>query len=88
MIVDWIKKDTTVVIDQNPVVPPIDDCRACMFMLSDASSVPATNGQAGSMAKMVLLKDYLYAISERHSLGIVSVTNASSPHFESSVCRI
>ena len=85
VIVDWIKKDTTVVIDQNPVVPPIDDCRACMFMLSDASSVPATNGQAGSMAKMVLLKDYLYAISERHSLGIVSVTNASSPHFENNI---
>jgi len=85
VIVDWIKKDTTVVIDQNPVVPPIDDCRACMFMLSDASSVPATNGEAGSMAKMVLLKDYLYAISERHSLGIVSVTNASSPHFENNI---
>jgi hypothetical protein len=85
VIVDWIKKDTTVVIDQNPVVPPIDDCRACMFMLSDASAVPASNGQAGSMAKMVLLKDYLYAISERHSLGIVSVTNASSPHFENNI---
>jgi len=85
VIVDWIKKDTTVVIDQNPVVPPIDDCRACMFMLSNASAVPASNGQAGSMAKMVLLKDYLYAISERHSLGIVSVTNASSPHFENNI---
>lgn len=83
VIVDWIQKDTTVAIDENPVVPPAD-CLACMFAISDKASVPSVIGQAGSMAKMVLLNDHLYAISERHSVSIVSVANASSPHLENS----
>jgi len=86
VIVDWIKKDTTVSIDINPYYPPVD-CRGCDFAMYDAAAAPvaSTTGQAGSMAKMVLLNDYLYAISERHSLGIVSVTNATTPHFEGSM---
>ena len=74
VITDWVEKDTTA-----PVNPPMN-CLACEFMLANAAAGPV--GQAGSMAKMVLLNNYLYAISEAHSLGIASVTNAKSPHFE------
>jgi hypothetical protein len=83
VIVDWIKKDTTVPVDNNQYPPA--DCRACEFMLATAAVPAASTGQAGSMAKMVLMNDYLYAISERHSLGIVNLANASTPHFENAV---
>ena len=43
-----------------------------------------STGVAGSMAGMVLMNNYLYAISEMHSLGIVDVSNASHPKLDSS----
>jgi len=39
---------------------------------------------AGSMASMVLMNNYLYAITEMHSLGIVDVSNAEHPKLDSS----
>jgi hypothetical protein len=36
------------------------------------------------MAAMVIMNNYLYAISEMHSLGIVDITNPSAPKLDSS----
>ncbi|HTI10871.1 MAG TPA: hypothetical protein VL832_20010 [Puia sp.] len=41
------------------------------------------NGLAGSMAKLVLLNNYMYTLSEPHSLAILNVTNAPKPVFMS-----
>jgi hypothetical protein len=76
VIVDWIKKDTTVPLNSGG-----GNCDRC-FVDLNAGPAPQNAkaaGVAGSMASMVLINDYLYAITERHNLGIVNVRNASSP---------
>ena len=76
VIVGWREKDTLVAKDYG--MYPMPNCANCeIFAL--ASAAKSNNGVAGSMAKMVLLKDYLYAITEPHSLGVVDVSNAPSP---------
>ena len=80
--VDWIKKDTTVTIDDSRGI-----CPNCDFFLANSGAVPVSsksNGTAGSMAAMVLMNDYLYAVTERHSLGVVNVSTEASPVFISS----
>jgi hypothetical protein len=83
VVVDWIKKDTTVPVDN--MYPPLPGCNRCVFDVATASAAGtgAKSGVAGSMAKMVMIDDYLYAISEAHSLGIVNTTNAAAPQFVS-----
>lgn len=87
VITDWITKDTTVVIvpSARPAATPTTGC--CLYydaapgLLTAASNASAaTNtGTAGSMAAMVLIDNYLYAISEPHSLGVVNVADALHP---------
>jgi hypothetical protein len=48
----------------------------------NSSAKPSSGGQAGSMARMVLMKDYLYAITEPHSVGIVDVSNPQKPQLK------
>ena len=79
VIVDWIKKDTTVTVEaynRNPML----GCPNCLFQsVADVSKAAPSTGTAGSMAAMVLLNDYLYAITEPHSVGIVNISNAAAP---------
>ena len=78
--VDWIKKDTVVVFTNRYYEAGGD-----MFALSNAGSGAAkanSNGIAGSMASMVLMNDYLYAIREPHSVGIVDITTAATPRLD------
>jgi hypothetical protein len=80
--VDWLVKDTTVTYTYT-------DCNNCEFYSANASGIPGikagnSSGTAGSMAAMVIMNNYLYAISEMHSLGIVDITNPSSPKLDSS----
>jgi hypothetical protein len=87
VVVGWLTKDTTVVIDPNT---PWTQCPTCSandglvpgiayFNAASTSSVAKNNGVAGSMASMVLMNDHLYAITERHSLGVIDVTEAAKP---------
>lgn len=81
--VNWIVKDTTVTY-----INTYTDCNDCVY-LANTSTAPGiksgnSTGAAGSMAGMVLMNNYLYAISEMHSLGIVDVSNASYPKLDSS----
>jgi hypothetical protein len=75
--VSWDEKDTTVAVNNTPF--PAD-----MMFLSSQSKSASTPGIAGSMAGMIIMNDYLYAISEMHSLGIVDISNPSHPKLDSS----
>ena len=78
--VGWIKKDTTVMADQ----VYFGNCNGCLFDMGPALSANTSTGTAGSMAGMVLINDYLYAITEMHSLGIVDIGNAPVPKLDTS----
>lgn len=79
--VDWTTKDTTILVDEQ------NYCRECWYALQNSggtkSSGTGSSGTAGSMAAMVLMNDHLYAITEMHSLGIVDISNPSSPQLDS-----
>lgn len=83
VIVDWNQKDTTV--EWTTTIDP-GGCNGCAFETLNSSTAPSakSSGTAGSMASMVLMNNYLYTISERHSLGIVDVSNPSNPQLDSS----
>ena len=75
--VDWIKKDTVVAFTDRYYQTGGGD----MLALNNAGSGgPKSNGSgiAGSMASMVLMNDYLYAIREPHSVGIVDIATAAT----------
>jgi hypothetical protein len=78
--VDWNEKDTTVLVSDYPY----DGCNGCVFQNGAATQNTKSSGVAGSMAGMVLMNNYLYAITEMHSLGIIDVTNAAAPKLHSS----
>ena len=46
---------------------------------STGSNAGSGTGVAGSMAKMVILTNFLYTISDSHDLSILDVSNAASP---------
>lgn len=87
VLVDWIKKDTTIVTTSEGI--NLGDCFNCMYtdglnLYSSSGSVikslaPPVAGIAGSMASMVLMNDYLYALRESNNVGIVNIANAASP---------
>lgn len=87
VIVDWITKDTTVTVDPDT---PWTQCLNCVepvaatpgiafFNAAASASQAKSNGVAGSMARMVLMNDHIYALAEPHTLGIVDVTDAAKP---------
>ena len=79
--VDWNERDTTVLMNDYPY----PDCNGCVFDLNSGGvKAASSSGVAGSMAGMVIMNNYLYAISEMHSLGIVDITNAATPKLDSS----
>ncbi len=74
------RKDTTVAIEAARW-----GCANCAFALSDAAGISKSNsGTAGSMASMVLMNEYLYALREAHSIGIVDVSNPAAPRLDTS----
>ena len=79
IIVDWVVKDTTV--SAEPVNGWFGDCAACIFVPQSASSdnfkayVP---GIAGSMARFVIVNNYLYGVNQ-HSLVAFNIDNPADP---------
>ena len=53
---------------------------AAYASLSSSAAAKSNTGTAGSNAVMVLSGDYLYAIPEEHTLGIVNVTDSTKPN--------
>lgn len=86
VLTGWIKKDTTVNVDD----PPSTWGRGCAYCMnysaSGASDAKAgiAAGVAGSMAKMVLVNDYIYAISRRNNVVALDISNAPRPILTSS----
>ena len=85
VVTSWITKDTTVVVVQDPR-PRSSGNACCVFYdvpgalaTASFSSSTTTTGTAGSMAAMVLINNYLYAISGGHSLGVINLTDPSNP---------
>lgn len=77
IVTEWLERDTVVAEDYFPV-PNCIMCAGADVLTLSAAGVKSS-GTAGSMAGMVLMNDYLYAITESHSVGIVSLQNAAAP---------
>ncbi|HEX8278575.1 MAG TPA: hypothetical protein VF540_07760, partial [Segetibacter sp.] len=78
VIVDWIKKDTTVSYDEQPSI--WWDTRNVMFATAaqSASLAKASPGVGGSMARFTLLNNYLYTVTNS-ALNVFNVTEPENP---------
>jgi hypothetical protein len=81
VIIDWIKKDTTVnVRNQNKFF----DCMTCSFVALNASgtgglsAASPTVGVAGSMARFSLVNNYLYLVNTSN-LSAINITDEHNP---------
>ncbi len=77
--VDWKEKDTTIYVDEYPYYSD----NGGILETANAPGIKSNSGVAGSMAGMVLINNYLYAISEMHSLSIVDISNPAVPKLDS-----
>lgn len=74
------KKDTSITYTVNPGGPGIYyDGLPNASGIQFASSSSSSSGTAGSMAAMVLMNNYIYAITERHSLGVLDISQNTDP---------
>lgn len=84
VVVDWIKKDTTVRLTDQPVSFPggivFYDDRA-LFSSSQAV-MPSAIGVSGSMARFSLLGNYLYTVSDYY-LNVFNISQPENPVFAS-----
>jgi hypothetical protein len=85
VITSWIKHDTTYRAN-TPGAPTLYGLPMAGFYTTNFAAVPAAasaiaaaSGIAGSTATMTLIGDYLYAIPEEHSLGVVNVADSTRP---------
>lgn len=80
VIVDWIKKDTTVTASDQAVSFPggvIYDSRS---MLASSAVVPSPIGVSGSMARFTLLNNYLYTVTD-YNLNVFDISQSEDPVF-------
>jgi len=78
MLVSLNPKDTTVTY----IVPGGMNPGGPVFFAAannSASQSASSSGTGGSMAAMVLMNNYIYAITERHSLGVLDISSATTP---------
>lgn len=77
VIVDWIRKDTTVECTGNWIFP-----RGVFFTdalaLSSSSAVPGVKGISGSMARFCLFNDYLYTVTNS-DLNVFNIQQPQDP---------
>jgi hypothetical protein len=89
VITGYITKDTTVPVNSGGIFNPGGGCINCQgpvfFATPAANSSATSNGVAGSMAKMALINNYLYVISESHSMGVIDVSHSSDPALSSTI---
>jgi hypothetical protein len=92
VIASWIVKDTSItVVPPGFVLIPNTNyitfpgaLPGAMYALANSSAAAPSNGTAGtgtagSEAVMTLVGDYLYAIPEEHSLGVVHIADSTNP---------
>ena len=78
ILVDWKEKDTTIFVDQYPMYNG-----GGIMLFANTQGAKSNSGTAGSMAGMVIINNYIYSITEMHSLGIVDISNPASPKLDS-----
>jgi hypothetical protein len=79
IIVDWIRKDTTVAITNEVNYGGCPNCLfASSYMSADKSSSAAPGGVGGSMARFTIVNDYMYTVGQS-DLSILSVSNSADP---------
>jgi hypothetical protein len=77
VIVSMTQKDTTVPIENNN---NINSGLPVYYDVPEASNAAAsTGGVASSSAKMVLINNFLYAITEMHQLGAIDISIPENP---------
>jgi hypothetical protein len=84
VVTGWIRKDTSFPIGTPESqgwfgVPGTAYYASSSALPAASNAAAAATGTAGSTATMTLIGDYLYAIPEEHSLGVVNVTDSSQP---------
>ncbi len=84
IIVDWIRKDTSVMVDCGGGSPQWFGCANCAYFMSasasgdKAASSPFGAGVGGSMARFALLNDYLYTVTNDH-LNAFDISSSLDP---------
>ena len=86
IIVDWVRKDTTVLVDcDGGVINFFGGCASCSFVLESSQGMnkdasPFGAGVGGSMARFALMDDYLYTVTD-NLLNVFNITTATDPQF-------
>ncbi len=86
VIVDWIKKDTTVTTNIDEWAGRrnvVFQSRDAMLLSSNASAVAPT-GISGSMARFTLLNNYLYTVTD-NALNVFNISEPQNPVFTTKV---
>lgn len=85
VIVDWIKKDTTVTAIGNEQLM-LQDSRGAVFLTAQfSSSTKATSpGVGGSMARFTLVNNYLYTVGNT-DLNVFNISEPANPAFITTV---
>jgi hypothetical protein len=79
VIVGWIKKDTTVNLDQpSPGYILFDAMMRSYSAVPGAAAAPSIPGISGSMARFTIVSDYLYTLN-RATLSSFNIENAREP---------
>lgn len=86
VIVDWIKKDTTV--SAEPVAIAWQNQEGFYYSTQISANMSTAKsfapGVGGSMARFTLLNDYLYTVTES-SLNVFNITTADNPVFANAI---
>ncbi len=77
VIVDWIRKDTTVEVQPSGNFIVLNYPGA-LGLFASPSINKNVSGVAGSMARFSIVNDYLYAV-DHHNLKSISISNANDP---------
>ncbi|HEY0680674.1 MAG TPA: hypothetical protein VGD17_20485 [Chitinophagaceae bacterium] len=86
IIVDWVRKDTTVTIDCDREEGWfLGNCSRCAFSLEAASggvksSSPYGAGISGSMARFTIMNNYLYTVTDS-KLNVFDISAVNDPQF-------
>ncbi|HEX8462147.1 MAG TPA: hypothetical protein VF623_11980, partial [Segetibacter sp.] len=84
IIVDWLKKDTTVGLEYDPTINYSRDFLVLNSAASFQSGTAPTTGVSGSMARFTILNNYLYTVS-KSNLSSFNISEPQNPAFTGSV---
>ena len=89
VIVDWVRTDTTVLVDCDGGGFWWGGCASCSFVAEsagafDKNASPFGAGVGGSMARFALMNDYLYTVTESN-LNVFNITSTNDPQFSNKV---